>query len=94
MILEKPLNNLADVLFELLNNGSASIKEFDYMAGFRTRVSELVLDHLIPLSSITETDTNKHGNPYHYKRHFLAPEMKDFAKGIYIEINKNKSNKI
>ena len=80
-------NTRAEVLFELIKKGSVSIKEFSWMEGFRTRVSELVLNHSIPLLKTTETTVNKHGNTIYYKRHSLPLDKVEFALGVYDKIN-------
>jgi hypothetical protein len=88
MKLSSPNNTQAEVLFELILNGSVSIKEFSWMEGFRTRVSELNRKHLIPLLKTNETAKNKHGNSFHYKRHSLPSDKLEFALGVYEKINK------
>lgn len=89
MNLSPPLNTKAEVLSALIINGSVSIKEFSWMEGFRTRVSELVLKHSIPLLKTTEVGTNKHGNTIWYKKHSLPSDKLDFAISVYKKINKN-----
>jgi hypothetical protein len=89
MKLSTPKNTQAEVLFELIKKGSVSIKEFSWMEGFRTRVSELALNHSIPLLKTTETGINKHGNSFHYRRHSLPLDKVQFALGVYDKINKN-----
>jgi hypothetical protein len=89
MDLSPPLNTRAEVLSALIKNGSVSIKEFSWMEGFRTRVSELCLKYAIPILKTTESGTNKHGNPYWYKRHSLSSENIEFALSVYKKINKN-----
>lgn len=87
MKLSNPNNTKAEVLFELIKKGSVSIKEFSWMEGFRTRVSELVLNHSIPLLKTTESSVNKHGNTIYYKRHSLPLDKVEFALGVYNKIN-------
>jgi hypothetical protein len=87
MKLSTPKNTQAEVLFELIKKGSVSIKEFSWMEGFRTRVSELALNHSIPLLKTTETGINKHGNSFHYRRHSLPLDKVEFALGVYDKIN-------
>ncbi len=89
MKLSTPKNTQAEVLFELIKKGSVSIKEFSWMEGFRTRVSELALNHSIPLLKTTETGINKHGNSFHYRRHSLPSDKVEFALGVYDKINNN-----
>jgi two-component SAPR family response regulator len=89
MILSTPNNTRAEVLFELIKKGSVSMKEFSWMEGFRTRVSELNKKHLIPLLTTREKGENKHGNAIWYKRHSLPLDQIDFALGVYNKINKS-----
>lgn len=89
MNLPFPKNTQAEVLFVLIKKGSVSIKEFSWMEGFRTRVSELVLNHSIPLLKTTESGINKHGNTFHFRRHSLPLDKVDFALSVYEKINKN-----
>ena len=89
MNLPFPTNTQAEVLFVLIKKGSVSIKEFSWMEGFRTRVSELVLDYSIPLLKTNESGINKHGNTFTYKRHSLPLDKVDFALSVYDKINKN-----
>lgn len=44
MNLSNPTTNKAEILYTLITNGSVSIKDFPYLSGFRTRISELVND--------------------------------------------------
>jgi len=89
MNLPFPKNTQAEVLFELIKKGSVSMKEFSWMEGFRTRVSELNKKHLIPLLKTNEKGENKHGNPIWYRRHSLPLDKVDFALSVYEKINKN-----
>lgn len=89
MNLPIPKNTQAEVLFVLIEKGSVSMKEFSWMEGFRTRVSELNKKHLIPLLKTTEKVENKHGHTICYKRHSLPLDKVDFALSVYEKINKN-----
>jgi hypothetical protein len=89
MILSTPLNTTAEILFELITKGSVSMKEFSWMEGFRTRVSELNRKHHIPLSKTTEKGENKHGNAIRYHRHSLPNDKVEFALEVYQKINQN-----
>lgn len=89
MILATPVNTTAEVLFGLITKGSVSMKEFSWMEGFRTRVSELNRKHHIPLSKTTEKGENKHGNTIRYHRHSLPIEEIEFALTVYKKININ-----
>lgn len=89
MELSQPKNNTAEVLLKLITKGSVSMKDFSWMEGFRTRVSEINLKHNIPLLKTTETDENKHGHPIRFIKHSLPDDQVDFATEVYNKINKN-----
>ena len=91
MELTTPINNRAEVLYALIAKGCTSIKDFGYLSGFRTRISELSLDYNVKLFHKAETDVNKHGNTYTYKVHFLPPDEKQNAIEVYNLINKSKN---
>ena len=84
-----PKTNKAEILYTLIEKGSVSIKDFPYLSGFRTRISELINDDQIPLSHTTLSDTNKFGNSYYYKSHILSAQDKDLAIERYKSINQN-----
>lgn len=90
MELSMPKNNRAEVLYALIAKGCTSLKDFPYLAGFRTRISELSLDYNVKLFHKLETGVNKYGNSYTYKVHFLPPDEKQNAIEVYNEINKSK----
>jgi hypothetical protein len=90
MALAIPVNTTAEVLYVIITKGSASIEEFSWMAGFRTRISELNNKHLIPLLNTREKGRNKHGNQIWYKRHSLPIGDQNFALSVYDKINKTK----
>jgi hypothetical protein len=87
MELSMPKNHKARVLYTLIKNGSASLKDFPVLAGFRTRISEITLDHNVSLVHKIETGVNVFGNSFWYKHHFLPPEEKEKAIEVYQEIN-------
>ncbi len=89
MDLPLPLTTKAEVLSALIINGSVTMKEFSWMEGFRTRVSEIIKKHSIPLLKTTEEGTNKHGNTIRYKKHSLPPDKLELALSVYEKINKN-----
>lgn len=89
MDLSPPTNTKAEVLSALIENGSVSIKNFSWMEGFRTRVSELALKHSIPLLKTTIVGLNKHGNTIRYIKHSLPPDKLEMAISVYQKINKN-----
>jgi len=87
MKLSNPKTNKAEILFVLIENGSVSIKDFPHLAGFRTRISELVNDDAIPLTHVCSTGVNKFGNSYTYKEHLLLDDHRDSAIIKYDSIN-------
>lgn len=92
MELSKPTNNRSEVLYTLIEFGRTSLKDFPYLAGFRTRISELCLDYNLKLIHKSETGVNRFGNHYTYKLHLLPQEEKQNAIDVYNQINKSKSN--
>ena len=89
MELSQPKNNTAEVLFNLIIKGSVSMKDFAWMEGFRTRVSEINLKHNITLLKTSETAENKYGHPIRFIRHTLPEDQLEFATSVYNQINKN-----
>lgn len=87
MNLSTPKTNKAEILHTLIEKGSVSIKDFPYLSGFRTRISELVNDDEIPLVHISSTGINKFGNTYTYKEHLLPKDQKEVAIKKYDYIN-------
>ena len=69
--LELPLTNTQEILYTLIKQGHVSIFDFPYLSGFRTRVSELRLEHNLEIESINLNRCNKFGNHYSYKLHRL-----------------------
>ena len=83
-----PKTNKAEVLLTLIIQGYVSIFDFPYMSGFRTRVSNLVLNDGLFLERITLNKKNKFGNVYTYAKHILNENQKEKAIEIYNKINK------
>jgi hypothetical protein len=78
-----PKTNLQEVLLTLILQGNVSLFDYSYMAGFRTRVSNLVLDYGLNLETTKAQRCNKFGNSYTYHIHKLPTEEKDKAIAIY-----------
>jgi hypothetical protein len=87
MNLSNPKTNKAEILYTLIKKGSVSIKDFPYLSGFRTRISELVNEYDIKMIHISSTGVNKFGNSYTYKEHILPKIYRDFAIEKYNYIN-------
>jgi len=90
MKLPVPVNTTARVLYVLIAKGSASLKDFPYLAGFRTRISELRLTYNVKLFHKVETAVNQDGNSYYFKHHILPSDEKENAIEVYNQINKSK----
>ena len=78
-----PKTNLQEVLLTLILQGHVSLFAFPAMAGFRTRVSNLVLDYGLNLETTKAKRCNKFGNSYIYHIHKLPAIEKDKAIAIY-----------
>lgn len=78
-----PRTNEQEVLLTLILQGHASLFDFPYLAGFRTRISELQSRHGLVLDRVTDTRCNKFGNPFTYAIHRLSSSEKDKAVELY-----------
>ena len=78
-----PKTNLQEVLITLILKGNVTLFDPSYMAGFRTRVSNLVLDYGLNLETTKAQRCNKFGNSYTYHIHKLPADQKDKAISIY-----------
>jgi hypothetical protein len=87
-LLPQPKNNRQEVLLTLIKNGKVSIVDYPKLSGFRTRVSELILDHGLTLKSIPVNSVNKFGRTITYVEHHLVEKYIDTAIEIYNSINK------
>jgi len=81
-----PKTNTQEILLELILNSEVSLFTFPYLAGFRTRVSELVLTHKLELDKEMKSDQNKFGNTYSYALHKLPEDKKEFAIELYSKL--------
>lgn len=91
MNLSTPLNYRARVLYTLIEKGSTSLKDFPFLAGFRTRISELKRTFNVKLIPKVETDVDVYGSHYYYIHHFLPEEEIKNAIAVYNQINKSKT---
>jgi len=78
-----PKSNIQEVLLTLILQGNVSIFDFPTLSGFRTRVSNLILEHNLNLETEMIKKTNKFGNPYRYALHKLPESEKEKAISIY-----------
>jgi hypothetical protein len=85
-----PKTTTAEVLQTLILKGEASITDFPYLSGFRTRISNLVLIYKLKLKSEVLRGVNKHGNKITYINHILEPTELKNAIELYELINKSK----
>jgi len=85
--LPKPKSDKADVLLTLIKNGKASIEDYKYLAGFRTRISELSRKHNLNLLSRSVTGKNRFDNTITYQEHILPENEKEVAIELYHQIN-------
>lgn len=89
--LEKPLNQTAEVLYELINKNSASRIELMEMTGclnITAVISRLRLNHEILVNCDFRNVINKFGRPVKYGIYTI--KNKSFAIEKYKEINKIK----
>lgn len=68
---ELPKTNIQEVLLTLITQGYTSFFDFQYMQGYRTRVSNLVLKYNLRLETTISSKNNKFGNRYNYAIHRL-----------------------
>lgn len=87
--LDKPINQKAEILFELLNNNTASRTELMEMTGvlnITAIVSKLRLDYEIEIKCNFKEKFNKHGRPVRYGIYNLVDKNDGLKK--YNAINK------
>ena len=81
--LPMPKTNFQEVLYTLINQGYCSFFDFDYLQGFRMRVSE-IRKHL-NIKSTLHSKFNKFGNQYNFAIHTLPDSEIDKALNLYYE---------
>lgn len=91
---KKPSSNREEILLALIDcKNVTGIHDFSYMAGFRTRISELKKE-LIPegvrLTTTTHTGYNKFGNSYVFAKHTIdGSELTlNILKKLYLKYEK------
>lgn len=84
--MKKPTSQISEVLFELIRKRKVSILNFGHYPGFRTRVSELVNKHKLPLKDTRVTEVNKYGNNYTYTVHHLPESSREKAVKLYLKL--------
>ena len=83
-----PKTNVQEVLFTLINNGSCSFFDFEFLQGFRTRISNIKKE--IQLETKMHKKINKFGNTYSYAVHTLPDSELNKALDYYYELWTNK----
>ncbi len=86
-LLSPPKNQRAKVLKALLERSEISERDFE-MNGFRTRISELILDYDVPIQHQWKTFTSEFGNPGRYRVHYLLTIDRSKCVEIYEQLNK------
>lgn len=87
--LQPPETTIQEVLYEMISRGSASIVQFFWLCGFRSRVSDLKIKYKLPFDNVQKVGKNKWGREYDYTAHVLKNENIELAKSIYNEMQKN-----
>jgi len=85
--LNPPTNNRQEVLLTLIKNGKVSIEDYPRLSGFRTRISELILEYGLILNPKPVKSTNKFGRTITFVEHHLEEIHIDSAIEIYNRIN-------
>jgi len=80
---EYPKTNIQEVLLTLILQGHTTFFDFSYMQGYRTRVSNLVIQYGLNLETKKASRCNKFSNPYTYHIHILPESEKEKAIEIY-----------
>lgn len=87
--MQKPNNDKAEILKFAISKGGVSMKDFGWIQGFRTRISEL--RELFPnlfLPAIKANDKNRRKQTFTYHYHALNLS-KEKAIKIYNQINRH-----
>lgn len=82
-----PKTSKSEILLHLILFGSVSIKNFSTLSGFRTRISDLILDHGLILEREWVHAFNKFGNRIKYANHIMPESQRNKAVEIYKLIN-------
>lgn len=88
--LQPPTNQLAAVLAAMIDYEGVSEQDTKFN-GFRTRISELRLEYLLPIESKQIEFENRFGRKSKYKFHYLNEVDKEAAIEVYNKINKAKN---
>jgi len=90
---EYPTTNTEEVLLTLITQGHVSLFDYPMLAGFRTRVSNLVVQYGLKLKTTMSERHNKFGRKYKYAIHKLPEEERENAIILYKKLNRNYPDK-
>lgn len=97
--LKEPSSDREEILLTIIEQDEViGLRDFGYMAGFRTRISELKRDELIPEGVKVKTTMhlgyNRFGNSYKFAKHsFDGTELTlSILKKLYLKYAKQKQN--
>lgn len=85
--LAPPKNQKAKLLKALIEGNMISERDTNWN-GFRTRISELRLNHNVPIRFNWKAFTNEFGHEGKYKVHYILTVDKDMCIEIYEKVNK------
>lgn len=91
--LEKPKTHLTEVLYHLIKHKKVSVESFDWMSGYRTRVSELELQYGLILNEEYKKFISKYGNKSCITIHVLPDSLYEKAVSIYKNLTEIKQGK-
>jgi hypothetical protein len=83
-----PKTNEQEVLLTLILQGNVSLFDFFWMAGYRTRISDIQIKHFLFLEREVKQKVNKFGNSYNYAIHILPENQKEKAIELYHKLSK------
>ena len=84
MKLPPPKTTKQEVLLTLIQKGEVSLMNFPTLAGFRTRISQLVLDNGLAIETKMLLAKNKYGRTIRYGLHSITD--RDKAIEIYLKL--------
>ena len=84
--LAPPKNQLSCVLKMLIERNGVAEKDTPFL-GFRSRISDLRLDHNLNIRTVQKDFTNQFGRPSKYNVHYLMDGEKDQARLLYEKLN-------
>lgn len=91
---QPPKTSEQEVLLHLILLGSASIEDFPFLSGFRTRISQIILNHGLFLEREWIFAFNQFGNSIKYGKHYLPESEKEKAIELYNKLNSESKQKL